>query len=65
MPIAGLSNSIDREGAKNELAARDWCLRRGHNIGLDTDCRRMLIRVDRGKGGRDRNAVLSPESLIA
>jgi len=29
----------------------------------DIDSTRMLIRVERGKGGRDRNAILSPDLL--
>ena len=29
----------------------------------DIDSRRMLIRIERGKGGRDRNAMLSPDLL--
>jgi site-specific recombinase XerD len=30
----------------------------------DIDSKRMILRVERGKGGRDRHAMLSPELLI-
>src|SRR5690242_3904322 len=74
MAISGNSRRGDRRRVANvvELNACN-CGRVGAGLGVadvsmlkvaDVDSERMLLRVERGKGGRYRNAMLSQDLLL-
>src|SRR5205823_5356450 len=60
---AGSAGSEVQGGTRHRIRRRAARLRSGRAQGGDVDSERMLLRVERGKGRKDRHAMLSPQLL--